>query len=455
MATLLFSSGAMKVSIRYLWQKQKNGVWYYRRRYPKEVRDLLEARGEQPPVYKVLSLQTHDQTVAAKRVVQLASQDDDEWWRLTQGIDTRSPRADALKVLEKFGLEPSPISSQPHDAQVAFDAFVNHLERKQPSPANPEDRPQLPSEFLPTHEYVALQILKGEYQHRLSDAKEVYLSLREDDRKIRNAADNSFDLVIKELGDRPISSYRRKEVQQVITSAISQGLKTTTIRRRLGTVRAAVNDLIRQEELSITNPFTDFVIKGLGEDANDRTCLTMEQLDKLRAYVREHSSDTANMLGLLVDTGARVAEVAGLLVEDVVLDAAVPHLVIHQNPLRRLKTKGSSRKVPLVGDALLAANRAKQSARGRYLFSRYMSEVGVKNDAASAAMRKVTGRLGCETPHWLRHTMRTRLRNANVPDPRINEIGGWARQSISEGYGVQTALELMQEDLEKSLAVRV
>ena len=84
-----------------------------------------------------------------------------------------------------------------------------------------------------------------------------------------------------------------------------------------------------------------------------------------------------------------------------------------------------------------------------------MSEVGVKNDAASAEMRKVTGRLGCETPHWLRHTMRTRLRNANVPDPRINEIGGWARQSISEGYGVQTALELMQEDLEKSLAVRV
>ena len=74
------------------------------------------------------------------------------------------------------------------------------------------------------------------------------------------------------------------------------------------------------------------------------------------------------------------------------LDAEVPHIVIHQNPMRRLKTKASSRKVPLVGESLLAAQRAVEAAAGgQFLFARYMSEEGVKNQSASAAMAKGDG----------------------------------------------------------------
>lgn len=455
MATVLFSSGALKVSIRYLWQKQKNGVWYYRRRYPREVREILESQGHKLPPYKVQSLRTYDQSVAAKRVATLAAQDDDHWWKLSQGIESTNAREQAVSVLARYGLEPVAQQRQAPESLAAVDVFFDHLERKRPDDLTEDGKPLSPHEFLPEHERVALQILRGEYQHKLSDAKKTYLSLRPESRKLTNAADNSFDLVFGVLGDRPISDYKRKEVQTVVSTALDNGLKTTTIKRRLGTVRAAVNDLIREEELDLKNPFTDFVIKGLGEDANERTCLTSDQLEGLRAYVRAHDSDTSNMLGLLVDTGARVAEVAGLLVDDVVLDDEIPHVVIHKNPLRRLKTKSSTRRVPLVGDALLAATRARAAANGRYLFKRYMSASGVKNDNASAAMRKVTARLGCKTPYWLRHTMRTRLRNSNVPEPRVNEIGGWARQSVSQGYGVQTALQLMKEDLERSINAKV
>lgn len=80
-----------------------------------------------------------------------------------------------------------------------------------------------------------------------------------------------------------------------------------------------------------------------------------------------------------------------------------------------------------------------------------MSDKGVKNDNASAALRVTTHSIDCQTPHWLRHTMRTRLKNVNAPEYLINETGGWARVSVGQTYGDQTALSLMQDVLERSL----
>ncbi len=80
-----------------------------------------------------------------------------------------------------------------------------------------------------------------------------------------------------------------------------------------------------------------------------------------------------------------------------------------------------------------------------------MSESGVKNDAASAAVNKVMKRLDCEIAHWMRHTMRTRLRNADVPEPRAKEIQGWSRESVADQYGEQTALRNLKKDLLKTI----
>jgi len=61
------------------------------------------------------------------------------------------------------------------------------------------------------------------------------------------------------------------------------------------------------------------------------------------------------LIAMVSDSGARLGEVAGLLREDIILTAQVPHIVIKPHPWRSLKTKGSERRVPLVGAALWAA----------------------------------------------------------------------------------------------------
>ncbi len=75
---------------------------------------------------------------------------------------------------------------------------------------------------------------------------------------------------------------------------------------------------------------------------------------------------------MLEGTGCRLAEIAGLLVADVKHDHENPHVDLVFHPHRLLKNKGSTRKVPLVGDALPAVREAVDSVGGSFLFAQYV-----------------------------------------------------------------------------------
>ena len=87
---------------------------------------------------------------------------------------------------------------------------------------------------------------------------------------------------------------------------------------------------------------------------------------------------------ILGETGCRLAEVVGLRVEDVDLDAQVLH--IRPNDKRRLKTTGSERSLPLTHTACLALTK-------------------------------------------------DRLRAVECPADVIDQIGGWSRKGVGESYG--------------------
>lgn len=451
MPTLLIDSGVLQVKVRYLWQKGKGdnkSPYYYRRRYPKDIAEIFFNRGEEVGTYYTQALRTHDLQLAGKWVAQINRKVEEEWFQLRQGLTVDTARKAAEQLLADYGLDAVAMEQQ-RDNGEAEELFIEKLSRKVPDDAHPK-------EALPDFEYRALQILKGEYEHRLSDAKEYYLSQREQTRKLVNTTNGAFKMVFDVLGDRPLRQYKRRDVAEVIRQALAKGLKTATVDRRLHTVRAAVNDLIRDYELEDSrNPFKEYKIPKKGEDAEKRGTLNCEQVQKLREFVHrdDHKNNTsANLLGLMLDTGARVAEVTGLARGDVVLDAPVPYVHIRPNPLRRLKNKESVRTIPLVGDALFAAQRAMaENGTSQYLFPRYMPESGCKNDNASAAVNKLLAARGCKTCHWLRHTMRTRLRNANVSLDRVKEILGWTGRTMADHYGEGTALEWLHADLLKTL----
>ena len=71
----------------------------------------------------------------------------------------------------------------------------------------------------------------------------------------------------------------------------------------------------------------------------------VEGLDKLNVEAR--------LVGLLmVHTGCRTMEAAGLMLKDLQLSHDVPHILIRPNSIRSLKNAQSKRKVPLIKNVL-------------------------------------------------------------------------------------------------------
>ena len=177
----------------------------------------------------------------------------------------------------------------------------------------------------------------------------------------------------------------------------------------------------------------------LGEPTRktDRYVPTTTELRSLQARCRSFDDELRWLLALISDTGLRLSEALGLSGEDVCLDTPHPYVLIEPKPWRRLKTADSERVVPLVGEALWAAQRTTAASEVGYLFPSYCDGETTKANSASAALNKwlkvhVSKYI---VVHSLRHATRDRLRAVECPADVIDQIGGWSRKIVGESYG--------------------
>ena len=139
---------------------------------------------------------------------------------------------------------------------------------------------------------------------------------------------------------------------------------------------------------------------------------------------------------MLLDTGMRLSEAAGLHVTDIHLEYQFPHVEVRPNKARRLKTSNSKLIIPLVGDSLWAAERVTAIQQG-YCFPRYAKDGYCNGNSASAALGKWM-RHYCEagaTVHGIRHAFRERLRAVKAPVDLVDQLGGWSAKTVGIRYG--------------------
>ncbi|TMV05515.1 integrase [Ruegeria sediminis] len=220
-----------------------------------------------------------------------------------------------------------------------------------------------------------------------------------------------------------------------------------SVKRELGLLRTVVSYGSRELGLlDLVNPFDRLPIEGLSAATGARVA-AREKVDPLPAKVASAmrsklTGDLHLIWRILAGTGCRLGEVTGLRVEDVVLDGPTPHVRIRWHEGRRLKTLSSIRSVPLLGDALEAAQAAVKAAEGSaYLFPRYARERGP--DAASAALMKHLRGFTTDKRHKvhsLRHGMKDRMRKAGVDKVSQDIVLGHAPTNIGETYGGEEGL---------------
>ena len=106
----------------------------------------------------------------------------------------------------------------------------------------------------------------------------------------------------------------------------------------------------------------------------------------------------------------------------------------------------------MVAASLWAAKRILESNNNTpFAFPLYTNDKKCNSNSASAALNKwLRNRLGQgNVIHGFRHSMRDRLRAVECPSEIIDQIGGWVRGSVGEGYGKGYSLQIKYKLIKK------
>jgi integrase len=273
----------------------------------------------------------------------------------------------------------------------------------------------------------------------LAEALSVYLKLKGANRPktFHRSAERSCDYLIQVCGDRNISEYTRQDANAFRDALIERGLVGSSVTRVMGTVRTIIAFAASEGGIEMNNPFSR-VYFDRQAGVKDRRPITVENIRAIQAECRQIDDDLRWLVALVSDTGMRLAEVAGLLKEDIKLNDPVPHVVIREHPWRRLKTAGSVRQVPPVGAALWAARRIHENGiENLFAFPRYNKGDQTNAKSASTALNKwlkpnvhLKGSM-----YSFRHSMRDRLRSVECPSDIVDQIGGWQTERVGHRYG--------------------
>lgn len=263
--------------------------------------------------------------------------------------------------------------------------------------------------------------------------------------------DRDLNYLIQSLGDRSPHEYSKSEINDFISERLLE-VKTLSVRRELDSICAVFNLVYEQHEIDHFHKFRKLIIPREAEDKLERADFTSDQLEVLREIILGSDNIREQIIGLLIDTGMRSSEAVGLASADIHL-GKIPHIVLHKNPFRRLKTKSSQRIIPLVGSSLAAARCLDLS--DQWVFPGYLNDEKqeFKTDNANGSINKRLRSIlgpGSPTSHSFRHTLATRLRSVECPEYMRKELGGWA-SSVSELYGSPTDITNKAAYIEKSL----
>ena len=285
----------------------------------------------------------------------------------------------------------------------------------------------------------------------IEDALELYLTVKGQSKGklFFSHAKRNVSYVIACLGSRPLDCYSSADAATFRQWLSEKGLGSTSVIRVFSVIKAIVNFCIKEQGLDCKNAFSGVYLPS--ENNKKRYPIKDTKLKRLQRECVLLDDDIRWLVALVSDSGMRLSEAVGLLIDDIVLGADQPHINLTKHPHRRLKTDASERTIPLVGCSLWAAKRIKENTSSRFCFPRYCDDSNCNSNSASAAINKwIKTIVGSDAViHGLRHGFRDRLRAVEAPVDMIDQLGGWSLRSVGQGYGDGYPLDLLHRWMDK------
>ncbi|GGO39300.1 integrase [Gemmobacter aquaticus] len=264
------------------------------------------------------------------------------------------------------------------------------------------------------------------------------------ERRWRNPRIKAVRNFVDVIGDKSLSEISRDDLIAFrswwLNRLEEEGLSADSAMKDITHLTGVLRKVIEMRQLKV-----DLSLGGLGIKSREGA----KRLPFSDGWIRDRllapgALDGMNdqercILMVVINTGARLSEVAGLRAEEICLDHSVPHLSFQ--PIgRQLKSSNASRSIPLLGIALDAM---RQFPEG---FPRYR-----ENSASlSAAMNKfLRSNALMETPrhtiYSLRHAFEDRMLAARIDERIRRDLMGHAlaRERYGLGASLAHAAELL------------
>ena len=448
------------IDLKYV-TRRASGLYYYRRRIPDDIQQHYAEK-----TFYVQSLKTKELNKAEAAAIARTKQLDTLWAYYRNPNDRSIPqtlRDRATAFLAEQGLKPGE-GNKPLGMEIEGevftvfdmmdDAFGSKLDG-----VRYEGQPETEETALIKEAFT--QLASGKKWH-WDDALKLHHQMNGEGKSKAdiNHIERPIKRLLAVLGDKALSEYTREDANKYRdwlydasdSDLLKSPLSTSSVKRSLDSVNSVFNLANQEEMLGLTNPFAN--LRYRKQEPVERPPIPLEHIKTIQSLCLTIDDDMRWLIALISDTGMRLGEAAGLERSHVVLSNDVPHIMVEETDRRRLKTKTSRRRIPLVGVALWAARRAVEASliNGTpYLFPRYNKQSSTNSNSASNGLNKWMKE---HIPpqyvlHGFRHAMRDRLREVDCPSDVMDEIGGWSKASVGQSYGKGSSLERLQRFMNK------
>lgn len=237
---------------------------------------------------------------------------------------------------------------------------------------------------------------------------------------------------------KPLKDSDRDDGRKLVAHFESKGLKSETIAKKIGWLRAAVNLAIseRKECRSWLNPFAGIVPKV--RDKTRRLPLSDADMKEIKRNIARLSESDQLLARLLASTGMRLSEAFEIDGEE--KEKGCRYVIVGK------KTEQSLRRVPLPAAVLPFLPKA---IKGPLFVSDHVDP----SDAASKRLNRFLDDCGIADPrkvvHSLRHRAQDRLRAASCPEDVRWAILGHEEETVAAGYGEGFPVPLLRKWIDK------
>jgi len=268
-------------------------------------------------------------------------------------------------------------------------------------------------------------------------------------RKWENPRRLAIENFIKAIGDKSITEITRKDVlvfqEWWLHRITHDGLNPVGANKNFRYAKDILDKVFIvsdiEPEVSVDTLFAKIKLKAPESSRKSYEAEYVQRIFLGEDALKDLNDEARALVYLMSDTGARVAEITGLLPEDIRLDADIPFIHIQTNKRGGLKTAQSERQIPLVGAALYGARMFPQGLQ------RYTNADSVSTLINKYFRNHDLNPTKNQSLYSLRHTFKDRLRDIQAPEEIIDNLMG--HKSRGPKYGRGHILETKLEWLDK------